>query len=26
MGFAVTGPFPGYNGPGHDMLVFERSL
>ena len=26
LGFAVTGPLPGYNGPGHDMLVFERSL
>jgi ribosomal protein S18 acetylase RimI-like enzyme len=26
MGFAVTGPVHGYNGPGHDMLVFERSL
>ena len=26
MGFAITGPIPGYNGPGHDMLVFERTL
>ncbi|MBB5867994.1 L-amino acid N-acyltransferase YncA [Allocatelliglobosispora scoriae] len=26
MGFAVTGPVPAYNGPGHDLVVFERSL
>jgi ribosomal protein S18 acetylase RimI-like enzyme len=26
MGFAITAPVSGYNGPGHDMLVFERSL
>ena len=26
MGFTVTGPVGGYNGPGHDMLVFERAL
>jgi hypothetical protein len=26
MGFTVTGPTAGYNGPGHDMLVFERAL
>jgi ribosomal protein S18 acetylase RimI-like enzyme len=26
MGFAVTGPVPAYNGPGHDLMVFERSL
>ncbi len=26
LGFGVTGPVPGYNGPGHDMLVFERAL
>jgi L-amino acid N-acyltransferase YncA len=26
MGFTVTGPIAGYNGPGHDMLVFERTL
>ena len=28
MGHAVTGPVAGYNGPGpgHDMLVLERSL
>jgi GNAT superfamily N-acetyltransferase len=26
MGFTVTGPMAGYNGPGHDMLVFERTL
>jgi ribosomal protein S18 acetylase RimI-like enzyme len=26
IGFAITGPVNGYNGPGHDMLVFERTL
>jgi ribosomal protein S18 acetylase RimI-like enzyme len=26
MGFTVTGPVADYNGPGHDMLVFERAL
>ena len=26
MGFAVSGPVAGYNGPSHDMLVFERTL
>jgi ribosomal protein S18 acetylase RimI-like enzyme len=26
MGFTVTGPLPGYDGPGHDMLFFEREL
>jgi ribosomal protein S18 acetylase RimI-like enzyme len=26
MGFTVSGPVPGYDGPGHDMLVFERAL
>jgi predicted GNAT superfamily acetyltransferase len=26
MGFAVNGPVAGYNGPGHEMLVFERTL
>ena len=26
MGFAVTGPVPGYNGPGHDLMVFTRAL
>ncbi len=25
MRFAITGPVAGYNGPGHDMLVFERA-
>jgi ribosomal protein S18 acetylase RimI-like enzyme len=26
MGFAVTGPVAGYDGPGHDKIVFEREL
>lgn len=26
MGFTVTGPVPNYNGPGHDLMVFHRSL
>jgi ribosomal protein S18 acetylase RimI-like enzyme len=26
LGFRVTGPVPDYNGPGHDMVVFERRL
>jgi ribosomal protein S18 acetylase RimI-like enzyme len=26
LGFAVAGPVTGYNGPGHDMIVFERGL
>jgi ribosomal protein S18 acetylase RimI-like enzyme len=26
MGFSVTGPQTSYNGPGHDLLVFEHSL
>jgi ribosomal protein S18 acetylase RimI-like enzyme len=26
LGFSVTGPVDGYNGPGRDMLVFERAL
>lgn len=25
MGFSVTGPVAAYNGPGHDMIVFERT-
>jgi GNAT superfamily N-acetyltransferase len=26
MGFTVTGPVPDYNGPGQDLVVFERPL
>jgi predicted GNAT superfamily acetyltransferase len=26
MGFTVTGPMPGYNGPDRDLVVFERAL
>jgi ribosomal protein S18 acetylase RimI-like enzyme len=26
LGFRVTGPVDGYNGPGHPMLVFDRTL
>jgi ribosomal protein S18 acetylase RimI-like enzyme len=26
LGFGVTGPVDGYNGPGREMLVFERPL
>jgi ribosomal protein S18 acetylase RimI-like enzyme len=26
MGFAVTGPVVGYDGPGKDMMVFDRAL
>jgi L-amino acid N-acyltransferase YncA len=26
MGFTVTGPVPDYDGPGHDLVVFERLL
>jgi GNAT superfamily N-acetyltransferase len=26
LGFTVAGPVAGHNGPGHDMLVFEREL
>ncbi len=26
MGFTVAGPVAGYNGPEHDMLLFERGL
>lgn len=26
MGFTVTGPVAGYNGPGRDRIVFERAL
>ena len=26
LGFTITGPVAGYNGPEHDMLVFERAL
>lgn len=26
MGFTVTGPIAGYNGPGKDMMVFDRPL
>ncbi|MCW3815833.1 GNAT family N-acetyltransferase [Micromonospora sp. DR5-3] len=26
MGFAVTGPIVGYDGPGKDMMVFDRAL
>jgi ribosomal protein S18 acetylase RimI-like enzyme len=26
LGFSVTGPVPGYNGPGRDRIVFERPL
>jgi ribosomal protein S18 acetylase RimI-like enzyme len=26
MGFTVTGPVPGYHGPGRDRIVFERQL
>jgi ribosomal protein S18 acetylase RimI-like enzyme len=26
LGFKVSGPLRDYNGPGHDMLVFDRAL
>jgi hypothetical protein len=26
MGFAVAGPVIDYNGPGRDLVVFERAL
>jgi ribosomal protein S18 acetylase RimI-like enzyme len=26
LGFAVTGPVPGYHGPGRDRIVFRRAL
>ena len=26
LGFRVSGPVDGYNGPGHPMLVFDRTL
>jgi hypothetical protein len=26
MGFSVTGPVAGYNGPGRDLVRFERAL
>jgi ribosomal protein S18 acetylase RimI-like enzyme len=26
LGFTVSGPVAGYNGPGHEMLVFDRAL
>lgn len=26
MGFTLTGPVPDYNGPGRDLVVFERPL
>jgi ribosomal protein S18 acetylase RimI-like enzyme len=26
LGFTVSGPVPGYNGSGHEMLVFDRAL
>ena len=26
LGFRVSGPVPDYNGPGRDMMVFERAL
>jgi predicted GNAT superfamily acetyltransferase len=26
LGFAVTGPVPDYNGPGHDLVTFRRDL
>lgn len=26
LGFRVSGPVHGYNGPGHEMLVFDRDL
>jgi ribosomal protein S18 acetylase RimI-like enzyme len=26
LGFTISGPVRDYNGPGHDMLVFERAL
>lgn len=26
LGFTVTGPVRDYNGPGHDMMVFERQV
>lgn len=26
LGFTVTGPVPDYNGPGRDVIVFERSI
>jgi L-amino acid N-acyltransferase YncA len=26
MGFSVTGPVPGYDGPGRDLVRFDRAL
>jgi ribosomal protein S18 acetylase RimI-like enzyme len=26
MGFKISGPVPDYDGPGHDMLLFDRML
>ena len=26
LGFTVTGPVPDYNGPGHDLITFERAI
>jgi ribosomal protein S18 acetylase RimI-like enzyme len=26
LGFTVTGPVAGYNGPGQDLMVFERTI
>ena len=26
MGFSVTGPLPGYDGPGRDLVRFDRAL
>jgi L-amino acid N-acyltransferase YncA len=26
MGFSVTGPIAGYDGPGRDLVRFERAL
>jgi L-amino acid N-acyltransferase YncA len=26
MGFSVSGPLPAYNGPGRDLVLFERAL
>jgi len=26
LGFTVSGPVRDYNGPGHEMLVFDRAL
>jgi L-amino acid N-acyltransferase YncA len=26
LGFSVTGPVPGYDGPGRDLVRFDRAL